>query len=130
MLSMTRIEAIPYESMKQGMPWDWVTFPEFLASVEHAPKANNILPYVPLAPLLVWVMGMQRAKAGAMPTAAEQAELFPVPRRVCMTGAPGHRQRCESALLHRRDDVTGTGIDQRDVLVRDERHPPTADCIS
>ncbi|MFZ2209068.1 MAG: hypothetical protein WAV22_10415 [Porticoccaceae bacterium] len=39
------------------------------------PKAIDILPYVPLAPLLVWVMGMERAKAGAMPTAAEQAEL-------------------------------------------------------
>ena len=29
MLTMTRTEAIPYESMKAGMPWDWVTFPEF-----------------------------------------------------------------------------------------------------
>lgn len=75
MLSMTRVEAIPYASMKQGMPWDWVTFPEFLASVERTPKAINILPYVPLAPLLVWVMGMERAKSGAMPTPAEEAEL-------------------------------------------------------
>ena len=30
MLSMTRVEAIPYRSMQAGMPWDWVTFPEFL----------------------------------------------------------------------------------------------------
>ena len=28
MLSMTRNEAIPYEAMKAGMPWDWVTFPD------------------------------------------------------------------------------------------------------
>ena len=27
MLTMTRMEAIPYASMKAGMPWDWVSFP-------------------------------------------------------------------------------------------------------
>ena len=30
MLTMTRTEAIPYESMKQGMQWDWETIPEYL----------------------------------------------------------------------------------------------------
>src|SRR5579864_8188575 len=29
MMSMTRVEAIPMASMKEGMPWNWVTFPEF-----------------------------------------------------------------------------------------------------
>ena len=33
MLSMTRVEAIPLASMQAGMPWDWVSFPEFLNSV-------------------------------------------------------------------------------------------------
>jgi len=75
MLSMTRVEAIPYASMKAGMPWDWVTFPEFLDSVERAPKAINLLPYVPVGPLLVWVLGMEDAKAGRKPTEAEHAEL-------------------------------------------------------
>ena len=36
--------------MQPGMPWDWVTFPEFLDSVERTPKAVNILPYVPVEP--------------------------------------------------------------------------------
>ncbi|MEX2481654.1 MAG: amidohydrolase family protein [Gammaproteobacteria bacterium] len=75
MLSMTRVEAIPYASMKAGLPWDWVTFPEFLDSVERAPKAINLLPYVPVGPLLIWVMGLDDAKAGRKPTAAEHAEL-------------------------------------------------------
>ena len=75
MLSMTRVEAIPLESMRQGMPWDWVTYPEFLDSVERAPKALNVLPYVPVAPLLIWVLGFEAAKAGRKPTAAEHAEL-------------------------------------------------------
>ena len=75
MLSMTRVEAIPLASMKAGMPWDWVSFPEFLDSVERAPKAINLLPYVPVGPLLIWVLGFEDAKAGRRPTDAEHAEL-------------------------------------------------------
>ncbi len=75
MLSMTRVEAIPLASMQAGMPWDWVTFPEFLDSVERTPKAVNILPYVPVGPMLIWVLGFDDAKAGRRPTDAEHAEL-------------------------------------------------------
>lgn len=75
MLSMTRVEAIPLASMQAGMPWDWVTFPEFLDSVERTPKAVNILPYVPVGPLLIWVLGFDDAKAGRKPTDAEHAEI-------------------------------------------------------
>lgn len=75
MMSMTRVEAIPMASMQQGMPWDWVTFPEFLDSVDAAPKAVNVLPYVPVSPLLIWVMGFEAAKAGKMPTPEQHAEM-------------------------------------------------------
>lgn len=75
MLSMTRVEAIPLASMAAGMPWDWVSFPEFLDSVDRAPKAVNILPYVPIGPMLTWVLGFDDAKAGRRPTDAEHAEL-------------------------------------------------------
>jgi N-acyl-D-amino-acid deacylase len=75
MLSMTRVEAIPLASMAAGMPWDWVSFPEFLDSVDRAPKAVNILPYVPVGPMLTWVLGFDDAKAGRRPTDAEHAEL-------------------------------------------------------
>src|SRR5437879_10945121 len=39
MMTMTRVEAIPYDAMKAGMPWDWITFPEFLDSIDRRPKA-------------------------------------------------------------------------------------------
>jgi N-acyl-D-amino-acid deacylase len=74
MLTMTRVEAIPYASMKAGMPWDWTTFPEFLDSIERRPKAVNILPYVPVSPLLTWVMGLDAAKSRA-PTEQEEREI-------------------------------------------------------
>ena len=73
--TMTRLEAIPKVSMEQGMPWDWVTYPEFLDSVERAPKAINVLPYVPVGPLLIWVLGFEDAKAGRKPSDAEHREL-------------------------------------------------------
>ncbi len=74
MLTMTRVEAIPYASMKAGMPWDWTTFPEFLDSVERHPKAVNILPYMPVSPLLTWVMGLDEAKRRP-PTEQEEREI-------------------------------------------------------
>src|SRR5262245_51773048 len=43
MLAMTRTEAIPFDAMKAGMLWDWVTFPEFLDSIDRIPKAINVL---------------------------------------------------------------------------------------
>src|SRR3954449_6574211 len=50
MLSMTRVEAIPLEAMRAGLPWDWVTYPEFLQSIDRLAKGVNVLPYVPLGP--------------------------------------------------------------------------------
>jgi len=75
MLSMTRVEAIPLASMRAGMPWDWESFPEYLDSVERTPKAMNILPYVPISPLLISVLGLEDAKAGRRPNDAEHAEM-------------------------------------------------------
>ena len=74
MLSMSRVEAIPYESMKQGMLWDWVTFPEWLDTLSRIPKGVNVISYVPLGPLMIWVMGLEEAKKRE-PTATELAEM-------------------------------------------------------
>jgi N-acyl-D-amino-acid deacylase len=89
MLSMTRVEAIPLAAMQQGMPWDWVTYPEFLASLDRTPKGVNVLPYVPLGPLLVWVLGLEDAKAGREPTADEMRELKQLLNEAMEAGACG-----------------------------------------
>ena len=122
MLTMTRVEAIPHESMRQGLPWDWVTYPEFLDSVERRPKALNVLPYVPVAPLLVWVLGFERAKAGAMPTDAEHREL----RRLLHEGMDAGGCGWSAQRLH----PEGPGAVQRDYdggpMVTDIMHDATA----
>jgi len=89
MLSMTRNEAIPFASMKAGMPWDWVTYPEFLDSVDRHPKAMNILPFVPLSPLLVWAMGLDEAKTGRRFTEKEEQELRRIVNEAMDKGACG-----------------------------------------
>jgi N-acyl-D-amino-acid deacylase len=75
MLTMTRLECIPYASMKAGMPWDWVTFPQFLDSLERQPKGVNLLPCVPLGPLITWVIGSAEEAKRRAPTAAEEREI-------------------------------------------------------
>ena len=75
MLTMTRNEAIPLESMRAGMPWDWVTFPEYLDSLQRHPKSVNVLPLVPVAPMLTWVMGLEEAKTGRRLTADEERQM-------------------------------------------------------
>jgi N-acyl-D-amino-acid deacylase len=89
MLTMTRTEAIPYASMKAGLPWDWVTYPEFLNSVDRHPKGLNMLPFVPMAPVMTWVMGLEEAKSGRTPTAAETKEMQRLINEAMDAGACG-----------------------------------------
>ncbi len=89
MRSMTRVEAIPYNAMKAGMPWDWITYPEFLESLERVPKSINLRPFMPVGALLVWVLGLERAKAGDMPTDAEHAEMRRLLHEAMDCGAGG-----------------------------------------
>ncbi len=99
MLSMTRVEAIPYRAMKAGLPWDWVTFPEFLDRLEQTPKAVNLRPFMPVGPLLVWVLGLERAKAGELPTDAEHAEMRRLLHEAMDAGAGGwSAQRLEPGV--------------------------------
>ena len=74
MLTMTRTEAIPYASMEVGMPWDWETMPQYLDSLDRAPKGVNVIQYMPTASLMTYVMGLEAAKTRPA-TAAEREEM-------------------------------------------------------
>lgn len=88
MLTMCRTEAIPFDSMKAGMLWDWVTFPEFLDTLSRIPKGVNCLSYVPVAPLMIWTMGLEAAKHRPA-TAEERAEMQRLLREAMDAGACG-----------------------------------------
>ena len=74
MLTMTRTEAIPYDSMKEGMTWDWETIPEYLDSLDRSAKGINCIQYMPTASLMTYVMGLEAAKSRAA-TPAEKKEM-------------------------------------------------------
>jgi N-acyl-D-aspartate/D-glutamate deacylase len=90
MLTMTRVEAIPMASMQQGMPWSWVTFPEFLDAVDRAPKALRAdLAAADLGDGLRGGEGGQAADARAARRAAAAAERGDGRRRLRLVG-PAH----------------------------------------
>src|SRR5579871_3541238 len=63
-------EQIPVSHQRAALPWDWESFPEYLDRVRQLRKGVNVLTYLPLNPLLVYVMGVEAAKT-RRPTAAE-----------------------------------------------------------
>ncbi|MGD9752736.1 MAG: amidohydrolase family protein [Acidimicrobiia bacterium] len=76
MLTMVRTEAIPFQSMVEGMlpKWDWETIPEYLDSLERAPLGINCIQYMPTASLMIYVMGLEAAKTRAA-TPQERKEM-------------------------------------------------------
>jgi N-acyl-D-aspartate/D-glutamate deacylase len=88
LMMMTRTEQIPYESMKAGMPWRWETFPEWLDNLQRIPKGVNVVSYVPVSPLMVYVMGLDAAK-NRPATLAEQHQMQRLLHEAMDAGACG-----------------------------------------
>jgi N-acyl-D-aspartate/D-glutamate deacylase len=62
MLRMERTETIPLSMMQASMRWDWVTFPQFLDSLDRHGLGVNAASLVPYSPLRAWVMGNEAAR--------------------------------------------------------------------
>ena len=73
---MSRIEAIPLESMKKRLPWDWVTFPEFLDSLDRQQLGVNVGAMFPFSALRGYVVGMGAAPQRTSVTDAELNQKF------------------------------------------------------
>ena len=71
MRMMNRIEAIPLESMRQGMRWDWETFPQYMDSLDRQGLGVNVGALVPFSPLRGYVLGMIPARERTSVTEAE-----------------------------------------------------------
>ena len=62
MLMLSTTEQIPVEQQRIAVPWNWETFPQYLRRLEALPKGVNLMTYLPLNPLLIYVMGVNDAK--------------------------------------------------------------------
>ena len=88
MQTLERNEAIRATTMAAGMPWDWVTYPEYLDSVARTPKGVNVLSYMGISPIMAWVMGLEEAKQRPA-TKDEQLKMGELLREALDAGACG-----------------------------------------
>jgi N-acyl-D-amino-acid deacylase len=89
MLTMVRTEAIPLASMQAALKFDWETYPEFLDTLDRQPKGVNLLPYLPMNPLLGYVIGIEESKTGRLPTNDEHAAMRRILHEAMDAGACG-----------------------------------------
>ena len=90
MRRMERTESIPLSCMQAGMRWDWVTFPEYLDSLERGKMGVNAAAMVPYSPLRAWVMGNEAARDPNYKASTEQvAEMKHLLREGMEAGAFG-----------------------------------------
>jgi N-acyl-D-amino-acid deacylase len=72
MRRMTRVEAIPYEAMKQSMRWDWVSQADYMASLERMGIGVNVAFYVPHTAIRAYVLGTEDRRPEATKEELEQ----------------------------------------------------------
>ena len=91
MLTMVRTEAIPLAAMQAAMTpaWDWESYPQFMDTLDRLPKGVNLLPAVPMNPVLGYVMGIDESKTGRMPTDKEHAQMRQILNEAMDAGACG-----------------------------------------
>ena len=99
---LTRIEAIPLETMQQGLRWDWETFPQWLDSLDSHPLGVNVGALVPFNPLRLYVVGIEEARERVRATEKETNEMKAIIHGAMEAGAFGWSSM--KTLLNRPDD--------------------------
>ena len=89
MRMMNRIEAIPLESMRLGMRWDWETFPEYLDSLDNQGLGVNVGSVFPFSPLRAYVLGMMASRERTSVTDVELNEMKRIFYEAMQAGAFG-----------------------------------------
>jgi N-acyl-D-aspartate/D-glutamate deacylase len=105
---MESVEDIPRDAILAGLSWDWVTFADFLESVERLPKGPNVGALVGHCALRQFVMG-ERGLDEAPATIDDIAEMAAQLDDAMQAGAIGFST--SRTLLHRVPDgrpVPGT----------------------
>lgn len=85
---MEGVEDIPEVVMAAGVPFNWETFPEYLAVLESQESDIDFAAQFPHSPLRVWVMG-QRGADLEPPTEADLLEMRRLTREAIEAGAIG-----------------------------------------
>ena len=106
---METTEQIPVAQQRAALPLDWESFPEYLQRIQALPKGVNVMTFLPLNPLLVYVMGVDAAK-GRRPTDEEMAEIHRLINEAMDDGAVGISMSVMGALGNTHVDVDGSSM--------------------
>jgi N-acyl-D-amino-acid deacylase len=85
---MEGVEDIPGVVMREGIPWAWESFPEYLDFIEKRQYDMDVAAYFPHAPLRVYVMG-ERALRREKATGEDIAEMRRLAKEAVEAGAIG-----------------------------------------
>jgi len=67
MRNLTQVEGMSLDVLKQGIDWNFETFPEYMAMLKQKGSAINIAAYVGHSSVRTWVMGEQANQREATP---------------------------------------------------------------
>ena len=87
MRNLTQVEGMSLEVLKQGIDWNFETFPEYMAMLKKKGCAINIAAYVGHSSVRTWVMGEQANKRQA--TAEEIEAMAALVKEAMAAGAVG-----------------------------------------
>jgi N-acyl-D-aspartate/D-glutamate deacylase len=85
--TLQKVEDMDPASLMAGIPWDFETFPEYLASVERRGSVINFASYLGHTPLRFYVMGDEASDRTATPE--EVARMASLVREAMEAGAAG-----------------------------------------
>ncbi len=84
---LVNVEAIPFDVLKKGVTWDWVTFPEFMDAASRRHSGINLGFMAPLTPFRHFVMGKESMERAANPD--ETTKIAGLLREAVSAGAFG-----------------------------------------
>ena len=87
MRNLTQVEGMSLDVLRQGIAWDFETFPEYLAQLRRRGSAVNIAAYIGHSSVRTWVMGDQASHRAATP--AEVQQMAAIVREAMAAGAVG-----------------------------------------
>ena len=85
---MESVEDIPRAAILDGLPWDWVTYGEYLASLARMPKGVNVGGMVGHCAMRQYAMG-ERGIGGTVPTPDELQTMTQLLEEAMRSGALG-----------------------------------------
>ncbi len=87
MRNLTQVEGMSLEVLRQGIAWEFETFPQYLQMLKRKGSAVNVAAYVGHSSVRTWVMGAEANRRAATPD--EIAQMAQIVREAMAAGAVG-----------------------------------------